>query len=118
MPRFQLPLMLNSGPLLSAEVIGLGDLAIGLVPLVYVAPEYPFGALRKKLEGFVELVFTITASGSVKDIEVQRAEPHGVFEQAARRAVSRWKFKPKMQNGKAAQQRALQVIHFTLDGKR
>ena len=58
-----------------------------------VAPEYPRGAERRKIEGFVVVEFTVQPDGSVNDVAVVNAEPAGVFDSAAVKAVGRWKYK-------------------------
>lgn len=62
------------------------------VPLIGNAPEYPPDALEQGLEGWVELVFTITTSGTVRDIAVVAASSPGVFDDAAQRALARWRY--------------------------
>jgi TonB family protein len=80
----------------------------------YVEPRYPSLAVRKDTQGWVEMDFTVAADGSVKDIEVRAAEPAGVFEQAAIKAVSQWRYRPLMRNGRAIEQRARLKIKFAL----
>ena len=57
-----------------------------------VAPEYPRGAERRKIEGYVVLQYTITGDGKVQDVAVVEASPEGIFEDAATKAVTKWKF--------------------------
>ncbi|HZF24763.1 MAG TPA: energy transducer TonB, partial [Steroidobacteraceae bacterium] len=59
-----------------------------------VNPDYPDYAERKGTEGFVDMQFIATATGEVKDIVVVNAQPQGVFDDSATRALKRWKFKP------------------------
>ncbi len=59
-----------------------------------VQPQYPENARRQKLEGWVELEFTVTANGGVDNIQVLNASPSQIFNASATRALSRWKFKP------------------------
>jgi len=80
----------------------------------YVEPRYPPLAVRKDTQGWVEMDFTVAADGSVKDIEVRAAEPAGVFEQAAIKAVSQWRYRPLMRNGRAIEQRARLKMKFAL----
>jgi protein TonB len=47
----------------------------------------------------VEVEFTITEFGTVEDPRVLASSPKGVFENSALRAIVRWKFKPKVENG-------------------
>jgi TonB family protein len=58
--------------------------------------EYPSGALQKKTQGTVELGFVVTAKGAVSDIRVLDANPTGVFETAATKAISRLRYKPSV----------------------
>ena len=65
-----------------------------------VAAKYPASALRRGQEGYVDVMFDITAFGSTDNIRVLYAEPQGVFEQSATAAVSRWRYQPKMDGDK------------------
>ena len=61
--------------------------------LVRIAPLYPEAALAAKLEGEVNLQFTIAANGTVKDIVVvESTAPE--FEAPAITALSRWRYAP------------------------
>ncbi len=80
----------------------------------FVAPEYPADALSKNVVGWVDLEFTVTAEGKVKDILILAAEPKGEFEQAARSAISRCRYSPVMRNGAAIDQRARIRVRFQL----
>lgn len=78
-------------------------------------PVYPISALRTRTQGWVQLEFTITPSGTVRDIEVVGAEPRGVFDRSATDALSRWRFKPRLVNGQPATQRSSLIMRFNLD---
>ena len=70
-----------------------------IVPAIRISgpkPRYPRNAERRGIEGFVELEFTISASGSVEDVLVMRSEPEGVFEESAIRALSNWRYQPRL----------------------
>jgi TonB family protein len=58
--------------------------------------EYPSGALRKKVQGTVEVGYLVTAKGAVTDIRVLDANPTGIFEAAATSAISRLRYKPSV----------------------
>jgi protein TonB len=49
------------------------------LPIVRVAPVYPARALSRGLEGFVDLSFTVTTAGTVKDPICSSAPPFGPF---------------------------------------
>jgi protein TonB len=79
-----------------------------------VPPEYPREAYVKHLEGWVEVEFTITSAGAVSNATVAGANPARIFNDAALRAVQRWTFKPKMENGKAVEEHMKRRIEFKL----
>jgi TonB family protein len=58
--------------------------------------EYPSAALLKKTQGTVELGYVVTAKGAVSDIRVLDANPTGIFETAATKAISRLRYKPSV----------------------
>ena len=68
------------------------------LPIVRVAPVYPGRALRKGLEGYVDLKFTVTAQGTTTDITVVDSTDR-IFDRAAKRAVTRFKYKPCVSDG-------------------
>ncbi len=71
-----------------------------LKPTKRVEPEYPTDALRAGTEGFVEVEFTVDASGKVESVSVVNAQPSRTFERAAVRAVKQWGFAPGGGRGK------------------
>jgi protein TonB len=87
-----------------------------VIPLVRINPDYPPSALRRELEGWVQVQFTITPAGSVKDAIVVDAEPKDVFDDAALKAIVRWRYNPKVENGAAVERVGVQTrIVFRLD---
>lgn len=94
---------------------GMGNGDAELRPVVRVDPRYPNDAARQGIEGWVELRFNVDSTGSVTDIDVVNAEPKRVFDSAARRALSRWKYKPAKRDGRPIGQTGLSVVlEFTL----
>lgn len=61
--------------------------------------EYPSYALFKKIEGDVEVSYTVTPKGMVSDLKVISADSPGVFDKAATSAVSRLRYKPVLEAG-------------------
>lgn len=78
-----------------------------IIPLVRIVPDYPPRALSRGLEGWVIVQFTITVTGTVKDaIVVESSSP--IFEAAALKAISRWRYNPKVEEGVAVERRGVQ----------
>jgi protein TonB len=68
------------------------------LPIVRVAPQYPQRALSRGLEGYVDLQFTVTTAGTVRDAVVLFSTS-SLFERAATRAVVKFKYKPRVVDG-------------------
>jgi TonB family protein len=86
-----------------------------VIPLVRIAPDYPTEALQQRLEGHVILEFTITAEGTTKDISVAESSSP-IFEEAAVKAVSRWRYSPRMIDGAGVERPDVRtVIRFALE---
>ena len=94
--------------------VSTGGVSTNLIPLVRIPPKYPMRAARRRQQGWVKIEFTITATGTVTDAEVIASKPSSVFNRAALKAIAKWKFKPKVVNGKAVEQRAIQTLQFKL----
>jgi periplasmic protein TonB len=84
------------------------DLALGsglqvtdgeYLPIVKVAPQYPRRALSKGIEGFAVIEYTVTRQGTVRDPVVVESKPEGVFDKAAIKSASRYKYKPRVVDG-------------------
>ncbi|HEX6851111.1 MAG TPA: TonB family protein [Candidatus Polarisedimenticolaceae bacterium] len=72
-----------------------------------VAPVYPPEAKSAALEGVVTLQATLLRSGRVVEANVKESSDP-IFDDAARRAVLRWRYKPVTQDGKPVS------IYFTV----
>lgn len=94
-------------PAPSNEPVSVGQVA----PTSRVNPSYPPRAQRRGMEGFVEVEFVIRRDGSVDNstIQVTRAQPRRVFEDAAREAIARWQFEPGQQLRRASQRIEFQL---------
>ena len=78
-------------------------------PIVRIEPKYPIQAARDGKEGWVKLSFTINEIGGVEDVKVIEAQPKRIFDKEAKRALRKWKYKPKVVDGKAMKQPGLTV---------
>lgn len=87
-----------------------------IIPLVRINPEYPSRAMNRGTEGYVIVQFSITATGMVRDVIVVESRPEGVFDQAAVRAVERWRYNPKVEEGVAVERVGVQTkLTFKLE---
>lgn len=68
------------------------------LPIVRVAPVYPARALSRGLEGYVDMSFTVTTTGTVRD-PIVVFSTSSLFERAATRAVLKFKYKPRVVDG-------------------
>lgn len=86
------------------------------LPIVKVAPMYPARAQSQGIEGWVLLSFTVTEAGTVIDPNVLESQPPGVFDEAAKKAVLKFKYKPRVENGRPiAVPNVQHLIRFELD---
>lgn len=87
------------------------------VPVVRIEPMYPRRAAEQFIEGWVQVAFDITTRGTTKNVRVQKASPKAIFDRAAVQAVKKWKYNPKIVDGKPVERRGLNVrLNFKLDG--
>lgn len=95
---------------------GLGGSDSDVVPVVRVNPQYPIRAAERGIEGWVEVEFTITASGTVKNPVVLAARPARIFDTEALRAISKWRYNPKIVDGKPVERSGVRVrLRFRLE---
>jgi len=114
-----LPVDLSAKGMLGDAVVSAGmgrqEINTNVIPLSRVNPIYPRRAKMMKIEGYVQVEFTITPAGGVTDIAVVKSYPEGVFDASTKRALLRWTFKPKVVDGKPVSQRAGLTINFRLN---
>lgn len=125
-PNIKVPLNITGGPYLgdfsaapttpTTGLISVAEFA-QVVPLVRIPPRYPRTAARRGIEGVVKLAFTISKQGRVLNPYVLSSNPAGVFDKAAIRAIIKWKFNPKIVDGKPIEQTAAQEITFRLSNQ-
>ena len=78
------------------------------------APVYPPAAMRRRIEGMVELEFTVGADGALSDIRVVRSDPPGTFDREAMRAAQRWRFSPRTVDGTPTSSKVRKTLNFRL----
>ena len=107
-----------TGDLKFGEFDGDGD----LYPVLRVPPAYPSSARIRRASGWVDLEYTVLPDGTVIDpvvidSEVRRTEfaiSQDLFDEAALEAIVRWKFKPRIVDGRAVPVRVVQRMNFNI----
>lgn len=83
-----------------------GDFGVNqqAMPLYRAEPRYPSKASKRGIEGYVVIKFTIDPTGRPTDLQVLEAKPKRMFEREAMIALKKWKYQPKVVDGKAIAQ--------------
>lgn len=79
-----------------------------------VPPRYPVESRRRKEEGTVTLMVTVSPRGDVAEIEVARSSGFSRLDKAALAAVKHWRWSPSLRNGVAVPVRGIVEIPFIL----
>jgi TonB family protein len=78
----------------------------------YIPPEYPRTAAERGIEGWVDVEFTVSATGSTRDISVADASHERMFREEALAAVAQWRFEPRIFMERPIDQRAHTRVRF------
>ena len=90
-----------------------------LVTLIARPPQYPQRAVQQEIEGWCLVGFTVDGTGNVieESIVVVDAEPPDIFDLASIRAISRFKFQPRIVDGQGVAVPNMQFLfRYDLDG--
>jgi len=90
----------KAAPPLPTPPVASTDPVINPRPVCTVPPHFPPDAEAKRVEGWVDMEFTVTADGTVADPRVVHEEPAGFgFGDAALNVIPNWTFPPKVVDG-------------------
>jgi protein TonB len=98
----------------------IGGLGFGVsdgeyLPIVKVAPIYPSRAASRGLEGHVIVEYTVTRTGTTRDIVVVESTS-SLFDRAAVDSAAKYKYKPRVINGEAVEVPGVRtIIRFELE---
>lgn len=119
----------NSGFNFNMPTVDVGNTSSGLsgpgalvrdgdaTPIFRQEPKFPTKAARDGIEGWVQLKFDINELGNVENVSVIDASPKRIFDREARKALKKWRYNPKVVDGKAIKQIGLTVqLDFKLGG--
>jgi protein TonB len=88
------------------------------LPIIKIAPVYPWKAQSAGIEGYCIVEYTVTASGTVKDVIVVDADPKGIFEKASIEAALKFKYKPRVVNGQPIDVRGVRnLFRYRLESR-
>ncbi len=114
-PRIANGLKGGLGPYLGRGGGGGGDGNADIMPIVRITPQMPRKAAMRGIEGYVTLEFTVTKSGSTKDVKILEARPPRIFNRNAKRAILKWRYKPQFVDGKAVELLQRVRLEFKLE---
>jgi periplasmic protein TonB len=82
------------------------------LPLVAIAPQYPTRAAQRGIQGWCLVSFTVDGLGNVVEetITVVDAEPANIFDSSSERAAARFKFQPRVVDGKGVEVAGVQYL--------
>lgn len=79
-------------------------------------PVYPMLARRQGIEGRVLIRVAVRQSGQVGDVDIARSSGSSLLDDAALRAVRRWRFHPALRSGQAITATITVPVVFRLEG--
>ena len=82
---------------------GLGSGSGELLPVVQVAPLYPARALKRDIEGYAIVEFSVDIDGTIFNATVIESDPPGVFDRNSLSAIQKFKYRPRLISGGAVQ---------------
>ncbi len=103
---------------LSGANIAIAASDSDVVPIVRIRPQYPLRASERGIEGWVEVEFTISKLGTVKNPSVLKSYPSSIFDRSALKAIRKWKYNPKIEDGEPVERPGVKVrLKFDLSNK-
>ena len=87
--------------------------------LLFLMARTPGAPITKEIKPAAAIAWKKIAHGPIvrggQELHLVEAEPRRLFDRAAIRAILRWKFKPRIVDGRAVSRDAEQTIDFKLD---
>lgn len=78
-------------------------------------PIYPYNALKKRIDGCVNVSYIVNASGGVESLKVIKSYPNKGFDKSALRAVKQYRYRSAEQNSRKISVRTNEIVTFLLD---
>lgn len=83
-------------------------------PLYRQEPNYPDSKARFRQDGSVQMEFDVNTAGFVKNITIIKSEGGEAFEQEAIKAMEKWRYAPKFEDGKTVVAKAQVQLDFKI----
>ncbi|WP_164867788.1 energy transducer TonB [Rhodovarius crocodyli] len=80
-----------------------------------MAPPYPIGSRERGEQGVVSLLLNIGTDGRIITLEVTRGSGYPALDEAARRTVAQWRFRPAMDRGMPVPSQVNTNVRFSLN---
>jgi protein TonB len=109
------PTLFAGGPERGAFIFNSGDLDQPPQKVFQSKPVYPYKAQQRNIEGYVKVKLLVREDGSVGEVSVLDAQPKGLFDSAALKAVPQWKFRAGVIDGEPVPSWVVTTIRFTLN---
>jgi periplasmic protein TonB len=93
------------------QIFDIKDLDQQPAPTFRPSPDYPYEMRRNGITGEVVVIIVSNANGDVVDAFI-KSSTHREFEEPARRAVLKWKFRPGKKGGRNVSSRMSQALTF------
>ena len=103
-------LSLGDGPYLGGGLGGSNNSDRDAIPLVRIDPIFPRKAAMEGKEGRVWVSFDVNPAGEVINVKILKANPPRLFNQAAKKTIYQWKYRPKIVDEKAVTQKGIKVM--------
>lgn len=85
------------------------------MPLFRSEPKYPMDYAKKGKTGWVEVGFTVSDFGTVKEAKILNSEGGSKFEKSSLAALEKWRYAPKFEDGKPTEAYATVRLDFKMD---
>lgn len=109
-PKLSLSKISSGGPFLGQAGAAASEDGDAL-PIIRIEPLTPRKAAMRGIEGWAVATFDVTAEGTVTNIKIIEASHRNLYNKTTKRALRKWRYKPKVVAGKAVAQRG-QKINF------
>jgi len=95
-------------PRLGADSVNFSVSDRDAQPLVRIEPQYPPRAAERGIQGTCNVSFDVTPDGTPTNVQIVRCSS-SMLERSSIRAVERWRYNPKVENGIPVARRGVQT---------